>query len=160
MPSALVVLTVAAALGAGLVAGFFFAFSTTVMPALGRVPAPQGVVAMQEINVVVLNPLVMTALFGTAMLCLASIIAALVAWDGAHGAYVVAGSAVYLIGTIGVTMAANVPRNDALAALDADGADAAGHWARYLSEWTTFNHVRTVAALIASGLFVGALCAA
>ncbi len=158
MPSAVVVLTVAAALGCGLAAGFFFAFSTTVMGSLGRLPAPQGIAAMQEINVVVINPLVMTALFGTAVVCLVSIVAALTGWDGSYGAYPVAGGAVYLIGTIGVTMGANVPRNNTLAALDP--ADGAGAWARYLSEWTAFNHVRTVAALIASGLFAGALVAA
>jgi uncharacterized membrane protein len=36
MSSAVVVLSVAAALGCGLAAGFFFAFSTTVMGALGK----------------------------------------------------------------------------------------------------------------------------
>jgi uncharacterized membrane protein len=55
-------------------------------------------------------------------------------------------------------MGANVPRNNTLAALDP--ADDASAWGRYLSEWTAFNHVRTIAALIASGLFAGALVAA
>jgi uncharacterized membrane protein len=157
MPSALVVLSLVAALGCGLAAGFFFAFSICVMPALGRLPAGQSTRAMQTINVVVINPVFMTALFGTALVCLASIVTALADWDASHGPYLLAGGAAYLLGVIAVTMAANVPRNDALAGLDPAGPEAAGYWPRYLAEWTVWNHVRTVAALIASGLFIAAL---
>ena len=60
----------------------------------------------------------MTVLFGTALACLASIVGALADWDAAYGPYLLAGGAVYLLGTIGVTMVANVPRNNALARLD------------------------------------------
>ena len=53
------------ALGAGLVAGIFFAFSSFVMKALGRLPRDQGIRAMQSINVTVLNPWLFSAFFGT-----------------------------------------------------------------------------------------------
>lgn len=43
MPSAVVVLTFAAALGSGLTAGVLFGFSTFVVPALERLPAAQGI---------------------------------------------------------------------------------------------------------------------
>ncbi len=46
------------ALGSALVAGVFFAFSTFVMKALGRLQPEQGIAAMQSINVTVLNPCV------------------------------------------------------------------------------------------------------
>jgi uncharacterized membrane protein len=157
MSSALFVVTLVAALGCGLAAGFFFAFSVCVMPALRRLAAPEGIAAMQTINVVVINPVFMAALFGTAVACLAAIGIALADWDGSYGPYAVAGGAVYVLGVIAVTMGANVPRNDALARLEPD---AAGYWARYLVEWTAWNHVRTVAPLIALGLFIGALYAA
>ena len=65
-----VVLAVAAALGSGVIASFFCAFSICVMRALGRLPPHQGIAAMQSINVVVLNPWFFTALFGTAALCI------------------------------------------------------------------------------------------
>ena len=55
-----------AALGTGLMAGFFFAFSDTVMGALRRLPQAAGISAMQSINVVVLNPLFFAVFFGTA----------------------------------------------------------------------------------------------
>jgi uncharacterized membrane protein len=62
-------LTLVSALGCGLVAGVFFAFSSFVMNALARLPAAQGIAAMQSINVVVINPLFITAFLGTAAAC-------------------------------------------------------------------------------------------
>jgi uncharacterized membrane protein len=47
---------VIALLGSALIGGIFFAFSSFVMKALARVPSPEGIAAMQSINVVVLNP--------------------------------------------------------------------------------------------------------
>lgn len=57
--------------GCGVVSGVFFAFSGFVMPALGRLPTPQAVAAMQAINVTAVTPPLMTALFGTAVVCVA-----------------------------------------------------------------------------------------
>jgi len=53
----LIAVTFVAALGSGLMAGAFFAFSTFVMKALARLPAAAGIAAMQWINVAVINPL-------------------------------------------------------------------------------------------------------
>jgi uncharacterized membrane protein len=85
------------ALGCGLVAGAFFAFSTFVMKALGTLPPAHGIAAMQSINVAVINPWFLTPFFGTAAACVV------------------------------------------------------------ISSWTVWNHVRTVAALVASLLFTIAL---
>ena len=43
-------LTISSALGSGLMAGVFFAFSTFVMRALARRPFAEGIGAMQELN--------------------------------------------------------------------------------------------------------------
>jgi uncharacterized membrane protein len=71
------VLTLISALGSGLMAGFFFAFSVSVMKALSRLPPAQGIAAMQSINVVVINPVFLIAFFGTAAACAAVAISAL-----------------------------------------------------------------------------------
>jgi uncharacterized membrane protein len=63
-------LKLCAALGCGLMAGVFFAFSCFVMAALARLPVPQGLAAMQSINVRVLNPLFLGVFMGTAAACL------------------------------------------------------------------------------------------
>jgi uncharacterized membrane protein len=63
MQGLLFVLTFIAALGAGLVAGIFFGFSAFIMTALGRIPSPKGISAMQSIIVAVLNPVFFSAFF-------------------------------------------------------------------------------------------------
>ncbi len=154
-----VVLTVLAALGSGLNAGFFFAFSVVVMAALARRPAAEGIAAMQSINVVVLNPWFFTVFFGTAAICLVLAGFALFNWNAPSAApvHLLGGSAVYLMGTILVTMARNVPLNNALAAVKPDSDEGAKLWTRYLREWTAWNHVRTIAPLVAALFFTLAL---
>jgi uncharacterized membrane protein len=157
MPAATFVLAFVSALGCGLAAGVLFAFSTFVMPALGRLPASQGIAAMQHINLKAINPWFMSLLFGTAATCLATVVAGLIDLGESYGPYLVAGGVIYALGTIGVTMAFNVPRNDALAQLNPARAEAAAYWVRYLTEWTRWNHVRTVAPTAAAGLEIAAL---
>ena len=149
-PNLIEIMILLAALGTGVVAGVFYGFSTFVMKALGRLPAPQGIAAMQSINVVVINPWFMTAFFGTALLGI--LLMVLVGGPGAG--WVIAGALIYLVGTIVVTMACNVPLNNALARTAPTTPESAALWARYLSAWTRWNHVRTAAALAASAAFI------
>jgi uncharacterized membrane protein len=153
----LAIVTFAAALGAGAIGGVFFAFSSFVMGALARLPAPHGIAAMQSINVVVINPLFLGVLFGTGALGIGLIAAALLRWQVPGAAHLLAGGVVYFVGCILVTMLGNVPRNNALAAWDPNAAEAAALWGDFVSAWTAWNHVRTVASLVASGLFILAL---
>lgn len=145
-------MTLAVAIGCGLAGGVFFAFSTFVMPALARLPPAQGIAAMQSINVTAINVWLLGALFGTAAGCVVLTIASLRSASEPGAALRLAGSALYLLGTIAVTMACNVPRNNALAAVPPDGREAAGPWLRFVAEWTTWNHVRAAAAVVAAVL--------
>ncbi|HKQ13435.1 MAG TPA: anthrone oxygenase family protein [Steroidobacteraceae bacterium] len=52
---------------------------------------------------------------------------------------------------------ADVPRNNALAGLAPESAEAAKYWLDYLSTWTAWNHVRTIAPLVSAALFAWAL---
>lgn len=154
----LAVLTFGTALGCGLTAGVFFAFSTFVMPALARLPAPQGIAAMQSINVAAITPSFMVALFGTGAACVLLAGVSLFTWPRPGARYLLVGSVLYLVGTILVTIAFHVPRNDALAAVDAASGDGAALWTSYLGSWTAWNHVRTIAAVAAATLLTLALC--
>jgi uncharacterized membrane protein len=153
----LVVLTFLSALGSGLIAGVFFAFSAFVMSALGRLPPEHGIAAMQAINVAVLNRWFFAAFFGTAALCAILAIAALFRWSEPGALFLLAGGLLYLVGTILVTLRLNVPLNDALAAAQPESVQAHGLWTRYLAEWTAWNHLRTAASLAAAAVFIGAL---
>jgi uncharacterized membrane protein len=150
-------LTVLAALGSGLIGGVFFAFSTFIMAGLARIAPPQGIAAMQSINVTVLNPWFLLPFVGTAALSAVLAVAGFFDLDETESILRISGGALYLIGTFLVTGALNVPRNDALAAVDPDSAEGANVWKRYLSEWTTWNTVRTIAALAASVVLTVAL---
>ena len=150
-------LTFVSALGSGRVAGIFYAFSTFVMKALARVPSAQGIAAMQSINVVVINRWFMGAFFGTALGCAALVVFSLFRWDEPTAVYLLVGSLLYLVGSIGVTMVFNVPRNNALAAVDPASASGARVWASYVTSWTAWNHVRTAAPLAAAVLLIIAL---
>ena len=157
MSGVLYAATLATALGSGLNAGVFFAFSTFVMPALKRLPAAHGIAAMQSINILAVTPAFMAALFGTAVACLGLVAWAVISSGERPTALVIAGGALYLVGTIGVTIACNVPLNDGLAMLHPQDAGAANRWAEYVTKWTAWNHVRTVAALAAAAVLTAAL---
>jgi len=148
------ILSLLSALGCGLIAGVFFAFSNFVMKALAQRPPGEGIAAMQAINITVINPMFMGAFLGTALLCLFCIGLAL--WSPpAQGALALwAGSLLYLIGVFGVTMACNVPLNNALAA-ETPGTEASRTlWRRYLQRWVAWNHLRSAAALAAMAAFM------
>ena len=153
----LVALTFIAILGSGLIAGAFFAFSTFIMKALGRLPAGTGIAAMQSINVAVINPWFLGVFLGTAAACAVVMVGALMRWENPGAAYLLAGGALYIVGTFLVTMLYNVPLNNALARLAPADPDAAQRWDSYVRRWTAWNHVRTVAALAAAGSFALAL---
>lgn len=153
------ILTFVTVLGCGIGAGVFFAFSSFIMPGLRRLPAERGIAAMQAINVAALTPVFMIQFVGTAVLSLAVVVVAVVDWGEPFSAYLLAGGLLYLLGTFALTMAYNVPRNNALAALDPATPQAAEYWATYLREWTVANHVRALASAAGSGLLVGGLLA-
>jgi uncharacterized membrane protein len=139
--------------GSGMMAGFFLAFSACVMKALGRIPPAGGIAAMQSINEVVINPLFLTAFLGTGAACLLEIVGSLWWWQVPAPGLVRAACMVYLVGTVLVTIAFNVPRNNDLAKLAPADPEAARHWMVYRVSWTAWNHVRTTAALLAAVLF-------
>ncbi|MEV7285864.1 anthrone oxygenase family protein [Streptomyces sp. NPDC093252] len=151
------VLTVLGVLGTGLVAGVFCGFSTFVMRGLGALPPAQGVAAMQSVNVAALRPAFMSVFGGTAVLSVVIAVVTFVLWPEEGTVELLLGSALYLFGTFGVTAAANVPRNEALAKLDAGTAEASAYWSTYLREWTFWNHIRTVASAAATVSYVLAI---
>jgi uncharacterized membrane protein len=157
MDSLLLTLTWISALGAALIAGVFFAFSTFVMTALGRRPAPEGIAAMQEINLVVVRSGFIAVFIAVAITSSILAVAALLRWDDPRAMYWLAGALLYVLGTFVLTVVCNVPLNDELAAVDPASAKGAAVWSRYLADWTWWNTVRTGASLAAAAAFILAL---
>jgi uncharacterized membrane protein len=130
-------------------AGLFFAFSFAVMGGLARIQPAEGIVAMQSINRVIINPVFAVVFFGTALACAFVLVASLWRWNEPGAAWLLLGSALYIAGAFLVTIVFNVPLNNALAAVGPASTEGAAVWTRYLSEWVSWNHVRTAASFAA-----------
>lgn len=153
----LVICLIGAAIGSGLVAGIFFAFSTFIMTAFSRIPAEQGIAAMNSINVTIVRSPFMALFVPTLILCLVIAVLAVIDWRGGLSSLMLAGAALYVFASFLSTIVFNVPMNDALAKVSGNGPEAIELWATYLRDWTWWNHVRTIASLLASVAFVRAL---
>lgn len=90
---------------------------------------------MQEVNRVIVNPVFVLLFAGTGVL---AVVAAVL------DTRAVVGAVLYVLGSIGLTVVADIPLNNTL---DADGERV---WSRYLSRWTAWNHVRALATTAAT----------
>ncbi len=151
------VLTALGGLGTGLVAGVFCAFSTFVMRGLAALPPARGVAAMQAVNVAAVRPPFMAVFLGTTLLSAVLTVATLVTWPDEGAVASVVGGVLFLCGSFGLTVVANIPRNERLARLDAGGAEAAAYWPEYVRGWTRWNHVRALASAGAALAYLLAL---
>lgn len=153
----LIALAIVSAVATGLVGGVFFAFSVFVMRALADLPPTQGVAAMQRINVTVINPLFLGVFLGTVPLLAGTAFVARAALCPQAFIWLATAFVVYLLGTVGVTLACNVPRNNRLAELQSGSTEAADYWPAYVREWGLWNHVRCIASLVSAAAAIYAL---
>lgn len=145
------------AVGCGLMAGVYFAFSTFIMRSFASIEAVHGISAMGSINTTILRSPFMPLFFGTTAASAAVAVLALFRWNEPGAAVMLAGGLIYFVGMFVCTVVLNVPLNNELDRINASSAEAAAVWARYLRDWTFWNHVRTVASTLATALFVAAL---
>jgi uncharacterized membrane protein len=121
-------LAFAARLLTGLLAGLFFAYAVSVMPALHAMDDRTFTTVINKINVVIVNPVFMVVFLGAP-----AVAVALLLWQ--RSPWAVAG-AVFAIATLVVTFAFNIPLNNALA----DG----GSRQAFENPWVVWNIVRTL----------------
>ena len=130
---------------AGAMAGFFYAYSMSVMWALDAVDPKAAIAAMQSINIVVRNAIFFPAFFGLPVVALVA--AGLWRVQGLHNVALLLALAaiVYLIGTFLVTIVLNIPMNERLARtnIPAEVEAARTIWEAYSIPWTLWNHIRT-----------------
>jgi len=157
MTDLLTALTALTALACAVAAGVFLAFSSFVMRALDTLPPAPAVAAMQAINASAIPSSFFFIAYATVLPCLGLAVWAAVDWHESAAPYVLAGSALYVIGSMGVTAATHLPRNDALATVDPESAEAAERWSRYFAEWMLWNHVRAAGAFAAAMALTAAL---
>ncbi|MEU2721158.1 DUF1772 domain-containing protein [Streptomyces smyrnaeus] len=143
----------------GLSAGLYYGFACAVLPGLRRAGDRTFVEGMQRINTAILNGWFLLLFAGSLLLIVAT--GALQLWGGGSRGAVwwVGAAAVLYVAVLVITMAFNVPLNDAL---DAGGLpDSAEGLAalreRFESAWHRWNIVRTVCNTAAFGCLAWAL---
>ncbi|MED7929488.1 anthrone oxygenase family protein [Nonomuraea sp. LP-02] len=133
----------------GLLAGLFYAFSMSVMPGLNAIEPAQAEAAMRSVNRKILNPWLFLVFLGSPV---AALVAGLLA-GGAAAVWFLAAAGVGFAGSFLVTVAVNVPMNNALDA-------GTMRWKDYSRRWTAWNTVRAVASTVSLalvGVAIGAL---
>jgi uncharacterized membrane protein len=153
------VLTLLAALGTGLLAGNFFAFSAYLMRALAGLSAERGIVAMQAITAAIKSLAFLVLFFGTAVLCAVLAGLALLSWGEPGSGYRLAGTLLFLLGAFPVTMLIHAPLNTRLAITSPDAKEGRDLWKRFQSSWGAWNHVRSLTAFLACAALILALAA-
>lgn len=109
--------------------------------------------SMQSINRTIVRSVFMPIFMVTALCSVAIVVVTLMSWTGADAALRLSASVLYVVGALGVTMVANVPRNIRLDAADPSTAEGERAWSAYLAGWVPWNHVRTVASAASCALF-------
>ena len=144
-----------AILAYALVAGVFLAFSDFIMRSLARTGGTGGIDAMQVINREVFRWVFMALLLGLAPVSLVLVGYSVISLDGAGGMVITLAGLTYLIGCFGVTIAFNVPMNQALAKMELSSSTTHDYWTNtYLPRWTFWNTVRTAACAGSSALML------
>lgn len=137
--------------------GFFYAWVCSTMWGLDAADPRIAIAAMQAMNASVRNAVFAPAFFGTP-LTLAAAAALLLLRQQRRSAVAFAGSAaVYLCLGLILTVAVNVPMNEALAAtaIPDDFESARIIWQDYSGPWQVWNQIRTIASGVA---FLMAVC--
>lgn len=137
-------LTLCASLSLGLAAGLFFIFSIDVMPAFDRIEPAQAVAAMRSINETIRSPIFFAVFFGSPILCLLAAIALGLSSRMEPALWIAAAGVTYGLGVFVVTVAINVPLNEAMEGAAEPVANASTIWRDFSPDWTFWNHVRTV----------------
>jgi uncharacterized membrane protein len=141
----------AAAVTTGLNAGVYFGWATGVMPGLANVSDRTFVETLNEINDVIVNPAFMSVLLG------APVLTGIAAFTekGALRPWLLAALGAN-VATFLVTMAANVPLNETLAAVDLATDDLRRAREDFETPWVVWNIVRTATSTAATALIVRA----
>lgn len=149
--------TAAAALGAGVTGGVYFAFSTMVLPTLGSLPAPMAVTAMQRINVRAVRLPFMLVFLGGAAAAVVVVVAELASGAVVEDGPTRLGGALLALAAVGITIVGNVPLNDKLATVMPDAPSVADTWRSFCRGWSAANHARAVAAIAGAALLAASL---
>ena len=144
----------------GLMSGLWYGWTVSVIPGTRHIPDTNYIDTMQHINRAIINPAFIIPFMGIPLVIGAAAIMQFRAGDSRRGWLLVWAAGTYLVGVLGVTIAGNVPLNDALDGFDLTRSNHQAIGTRrttYEAPWNRWHYVRTVANV---GSFVLASAAA
>lgn len=140
-----------------LVAGLFYGYSVSVNGALGRLRDGEYIRAVQQITIVIQNPLFFLIFMGPLVLLP---IVTFLSWDANDPLQfylLLASTLVYISGSFILTIAGNLPYSERLGKLDvarASIAELATARLGYEKPWNAMHTVRTIASVASATLLV------
>lgn len=143
----------------GLMAGFMFAWTVSVLPGLRAAPDSTSVSTMQNINREIINPgFVVPFVLAPIVLALASL-AHFRAGQLRRGWLLAVACAMYVTGVLGVTGVGNVPLNNSLDEFDLNAATIESLATRrrsFETQWNRWHYARTAASMLVFSTAVAA----
>lgn len=137
--------------------GVFFTYSNSVVPGLDQISAEKAVEAMRRINIVIVNPIFLLSLLGPVVTGAVTGFLLLGLDEGAAALLFFSATAIYLIGCVMLTVAVNIPLNNALE--NSTSTDWEKRWAEFSPSWKRWNLARALLSIVAvamsgTGLYV------
>mmetsp|Transcript_5547 Transcript_5547/g.6760 ORF Transcript_5547/g.6760 Transcript_5547/m.6760 type:complete len:200 (+) Transcript_5547:72-671(+) len=133
--------------------GIIFIFSNTIMRTFAKFDADIGIKMMNELNILIVNPLFAFVFFGGLISVYPATVMMIKADQFSKPAryYALASTLVFFFGEFLVTLTQNVPRNNALLAVDPYSEEGIKYWETdYLGGWVAWNTARCVFSVIAA----------
>ena len=147
-----IIILLLATMTTGLMAGLFFAWSFSVTTGLSKLSDTNYIEAFQSLNKAILNPAFALIFWGAILsLPLATILHYQEPSSGIFWSLLIA-TLVYLIGSIAVTFAGNIPLNNSLEVFQLDSSSSEEIKLRrttFESRWNRLNMIRTISSTIA-----------
>jgi len=136
-------------------AGVIFIFSNTIMRTFSEFDPDIMINVMNKLNILIVNPLFAFVFFGGLVAAYPTVVMMRNPDQYSKPAryYALASTLVFFFGEFLITLTQNVPRNDALLAVDPESQEGVEYWqTEFLGGWVAWNTARCVFSVIASVL--------
>ncbi len=142
-----------------LVAGFLFAFAVVVMPGIKKLSDGEFIRAFQVMDGIIQDnqPLFVIVWLGSIFALVATAALGVVNLEGTKRMLLIAATLIYLFGVQAPTLAVNIPRNNALQAVNVQTASApelSHAREQFEDSWNFANILRTFLACVTSALLI------
>ncbi|AOM77278.1 hypothetical protein BFS30_08950 [Pedobacter steynii] len=151
------VLLAMATISTALMAGLFFAFSVCINPAFMRLSDSEYILAMQEINLAIVNPIFVFVFIGSPLFLILTVMTYKKQFGSGKFNYLFVAAVLYVLGCFGVTVLGNIPLNNQLADFSLQGSSALqikAMRAAFADAWNNWHTIRTIAAVLSSVILV------